>query len=30
MMLKFFGEKVSPAVHDFGAKKEAIRYWKEE
>jgi len=29
-MIKYFAEKVSPAVHDVASKKEAFGYWKEE
>jgi hypothetical protein len=29
MMLKYFSEKVSPAVHDKAAKKEGFGMWKE-
>jgi hypothetical protein len=29
-MVKYFSEKVSPAVHDAAAKKEAFASWKEQ
>jgi hypothetical protein len=30
MILKYFSEKVSPALHDGAAKKEGFGAWKEQ
>jgi hypothetical protein len=30
MLVKYFSEKVSPAVHDLAAKKEGFGAWKEQ